>query len=279
MEKRILVTTDCSEFSEGAVREAINFAKTCGIQLHAMSVIEINPQFIAAAPMLLEEEEKETREHLEGIRERAAKDNIECEIVIREGEEPYKLIVEEADKEHADLIVMGRRGRTGLMRLLMGSVTARVIGHTHRKVLVVPRAAFIKWKNIVIATDGSKYSDAAAEEGINLIKNCCRTCTLNVIAVLRKDATKERIQVSENAIKKIELSAKKENIKVYTLLVKGKAHESIHENIIEFAKKKDTDIIVMGSHGRTGIQKLLMGSVAERVIGHTDRAVLVVHAD
>ncbi len=100
-----------------------------------------------------------------------------------------------------------------------------------------------------------------------------------MIAVLRKDATKERIQVSENAIKKIELSAKKENIKVYTLLVKGKAHESIHENIIEFAKKKDTDIIVMGSHGRTGIQKLLMGSVAERVIGHTDRAVLVVHAD
>jgi nucleotide-binding universal stress UspA family protein len=63
---------------------------------------------------------------------------------------------------------------------------------------------------------------------------------------------------------------------VDTLLVKGKPHESIHECIVEYSKEKDADIIVVGSHGRTGIKRLLMGSVAERVIGHAKCAVLVV---
>lgn len=276
MEKRILVATDGSKYSAGAVREAINFAKTCESQLCAMSAIEINPEFFALAPSLVEKTEKEIKEHLEGIKDRAAKKNVECETIVREGEEPYKLIIEEADKKQAGLIVMGRRGRTGLMRLLMGSVTARVIGHTPRNVLIVPRASVIKWKNIVIATDGSKYSEAAAKEAINLIKRCCKTCTLNVIAVVRKDATKERTQISENAIKKIKSNAEKEKIKVNALLVKGKPHESIHEAIVKYAKAKKADIIVMGSHGRTGIKKLLMGSVTERVIGHTTSSVLVV---
>ncbi len=109
-----------------------------------------------------------------------------------------------------------------------------------------------------------------------MIKRCGRTCTLNVIAVVRKDATKRRTQISENAIKEIKSKTEKENIKVDTLLVKGKPHEAIHKSIVEYAKKKKADIIVMGSHGRTGLQRLLMGSVTERVVGHSDCAVLVV---
>jgi nucleotide-binding universal stress UspA family protein len=273
---RILLATDGSEYSEGAVREAVNMAKTCGDQICAMSVVEINPEFIALAPLIMEELEKERKEYLEGIRKMAAKENVECEIAIREGEEPYKLIIEEADEKQAEVIVMGRHGKTGLTKLLMGSVTARVIGHTPLKVLVAPGASDIKWKNLVIATDGSKYSEAAAKAAINLIKRCCKTCTLNVIAVTPKNATEERIQTSENAIKEIKSKAEKENIKVDTFLVKDKAHESIYEVIIEYANRKNADIIIMGSHGRTGIERLLMGSVCERVIGHTDRAVLVV---
>ncbi len=276
MDKKILIATDGSEFSEGAVREAINIAKTCGIELYSMSVVEINTEFLALVPTLVEKREREIRTYLERIKDRATKENVKSEMKIREGEEPYKLIVEEADKKQAGLIVMGRRGRKGLMRLLMGSATARVIGHTSRNVLVVPRASDIKWKNIVIATDGSKYSEAAAREAMNLIKNCCSTCTLNIIAVVRPDATKKRIQVSENGIKKIKSDAEKEDIKVNASLIKGKPHENIYKEIVGFAKKKDADIIVMGSHGRTGLQKLLMGSVTERVIGHTDRAVMVV---
>ncbi|MBI4777687.1 universal stress protein [Candidatus Desantisbacteria bacterium] len=217
--------------------------------------------------------------HLEWIKEMAEKENVDCEIIIREGDETERSIIEEADERQAELIVIGRHGRTGRMGLLMGSVTAKVIAYTSCPVLVVPGTSSIKWKSIVMSTDGSEYSEAAAKEALNLMKCCANTCTLNVIAVVRKDATKERIQIAEDAIQEIKQKAAKENIQVDSLLATDKVHESIHESIVEYAGDKDADIIVMGSHGRTGIKRLLMGSVVERVIGHTDRAVLVVKGE
>jgi|Deesub1362A_J573_1020465.scaffolds.fasta_scaffold00670_11 hypothetical protein len=273
--KRLLVATDGSEYSSGAIRESINIAKKCASEITALSVIEINPQFMAMAPQIIEATEKDIRGHLEHIKKMVEDAGIGCEIEIREGEDVYKLIIEEADKRDADLIIMGRRGRKGITKLLMGSATARVIGHSHRNVLVVPRASEIKWKSIVVATDGSEYSYAAEKAAVRLIKDCCEACTLGAIAVTRPDATEERIRISERALEDIKATAEKEGIEVDVTLVKNRPHETIHETIIEYARQKEADIVVMGSHGRTGIERLLMGSVCERVIGHIDRAVLV----
>ena len=272
--EKLLLSTDGSEFSEGAIREAINLAKRCSSKLLVVSIIEMDPELEALAPDLVEKFERETRRHLESVKERVAKEGVDCEIIVHEGEEPYQYIVDEADKQQVEMIVMGRRGRTGLKRLMMGSVTARVIGHATRNILVVPRAAHITWKSIVIATDGSKYSEAAAKEALSLAKTTC--ANLYAIAVTRPDAVPERIKLSEDALRDIKISAEKEGIKIAISLVKEKPHESIHESIIEYAKEKNADIIVMGSHGRTGISRLLMGSVTERVIGHAECAVLVV---
>ena len=79
---------------------------------------------------------------------------------------PFAAIVAEAEKIQADLIVMGRYGRTGLSRLLMGSVTARVIGHSPINVLVVPQGASLGFARLLIASDGSPYSDAALTEAL-----------------------------------------------------------------------------------------------------------------
>ncbi|MEK7226319.1 MAG: universal stress protein, partial [Bacteroidota bacterium] len=282
MNNTILLATDCSEYSEGAVREAINMAKSCDSRLYVMSVAEINPEFMALAPLAIEEIEKTIREYLEKIMGKAAQENVECEIIIREGEGPHSFIIEEADKKQADLIVMGRRGRTGLSRVIMGSETARVIGHTSCKVLVVPRSSSIKWKSIIIATDGSKYSEAAARESIKMAKKCtglptrqggqagqAGTCSLLALAVIPEYATEEETKTLTNAVREIKQNAEKENLKTETSIQKGKPSEII----VKFAKEKNADIIVMGSHGRTGIQRLLMGSVTAEVIGHTDRVV------
>jgi hypothetical protein len=274
--KKLLVATDGSEYSSGAIRESINIAKRCAAEIIALSVIEINPQFIALAPQIIEDTEKTIKTHLKDIEGKAKDAGITCVTDIREGEDVSRLIIDEADKRGADLIVMGRRGRKGIMKLLMGSAAARVIGHSRKNVLVVPRASDIKWKSIVVATDGSEYSYAAEKAAVNLIKDCCKECSLNAIAVTRPDATEERIRISERALEDIRATAEKEGIKVDTTLIKNKPHETIHETIIDYAKEKEADIIIMGSHGRTGIEKLLMGSVCERVIGHADRAVLVV---
>ena len=84
----------------------------------------------------------------------AEKEGISCQIIQRRAEQAFQVIIDEAAKNKADLIVMGRMGRTELRRLLMGGVIAKVIGHAPCLVLVVPRSAQLSFKKILIATDG-----------------------------------------------------------------------------------------------------------------------------
>lgn len=136
--ERLLLATDGSDSAQAAIQEAIAIARVCSSQLYVISVVEVNPEYEALAPQLVEKAEVETREHLESIKAAAAKEGIACEVLAHQGEEPYRFIVDEATKRKADVIIMGSHGRTGLKRLMMGSVTARVIGHAPCKVLVVP---------------------------------------------------------------------------------------------------------------------------------------------
>jgi nucleotide-binding universal stress UspA family protein len=135
----ILLATDGSAFCEGAIREAIALSKACRIRLAALTVMEMNPELEAEGPALVEKMEVAAREHLDGIQRMAAEKNVECEVVFKRHDTPEAAIVEEAKKRASDVIVMGRRGKTGLLKALMGSVTKKVIGSAPCKVLVVPR--------------------------------------------------------------------------------------------------------------------------------------------
>jgi len=284
--EKILLSTDGSEYSEGAIREAIKLAKKCSSKLTVLSVIDTNPEFDALAPQLMEKKEKEARQNLDAVQVRARQEGVDCDTIVHEGEEPYKYIVDEAIKSKSTMIVMGRRGRTGLKRLMMGSVTARVIGHAPCNVLVVPKAAQLEFKNIVVATDGSKYSAAAASEALGLAK--WNGSALTVISVVPSElmtpsdidftitqreliAEKEMHEAEKNA-KVVKEAALKEGVAVKAFVLSGRPADAI----IETAQEKNADLIVLGSHGRTGVERLLMGSVAERVIVLASCPVLVV---
>ena len=283
--EKLLLSTDGSEFSEGAVREALKLAKICSGKLFVLSVIETNPEFEVLAPQIVEKEERQTRERLEQIKSKAAEEGIECEIIARHTEAPFQAIVDEAEKNRADMIIMGRRGRTGLRRLLMGSVTAKVIGHAACDVLVVPKAAEIRYQRILVATDGSKYSIAAASEAIGIAKRC--RASLYVVSVVPTESAspfdivhsemqhemiaKKEFRDGEKNVNDLLVVAKQEGVRVEGLVVEGRPYEAI----VEYAREKGVDLIVMGSHGRTGLERLLMGSVTERVVGHADCSVLI----
>ncbi|MEK7272164.1 MAG: universal stress protein, partial [Nitrospirota bacterium] len=272
--EKLLLPTDCSEFSEGAIREAVNLAKTCSSKLFVVSVIETNPEYESIAPQLIEKAEKETRQHLESVKNRAAKEGVDCEIIARQGEDPYKYIVDEAAKHQVSMIIMGRRGRKGLKRLMMGSVTAKVIGHSPCNVLVVPRAARLEFRKILVTTDGSKYSNAAASEAVAIAKRCGASLiaasvvpyeSISPLGIVHSEmqwelVTEESRKAAKNNIKNVKEIAEKEDVKIEELILEGRPYEAI----INAAKEKRVDLIVVGSHGRTGLDRLLMGSVTER---------------
>jgi nucleotide-binding universal stress UspA family protein len=131
----LLLATDGSEFSEEAVRESISLAKTSGSKVTALTVVEFNPEFDALAPDFIEKMESEAVAYINSIKERAEKEGVDCEALVERGI-PYEVILNKAKEKHADMILMGSHGRTGIERLLMGSVTERVIGHAECDVLV-----------------------------------------------------------------------------------------------------------------------------------------------
>lgn len=71
--QRILLSTDCSEFSSGAEREAVNIAKRFKAELYILSVIETNPEFTALAPNILEKVKEKTRKYLNELKLKAEK--------------------------------------------------------------------------------------------------------------------------------------------------------------------------------------------------------------
>ncbi|MBE0429161.1 MAG: universal stress protein [Thermoleophilia bacterium] len=262
----ILLCTDGSEYSQGAVREAISLAGKCSSRLMVMTAIEVNPEYAAAAPQLAEKEEVRAREIVDAVKGAAASAGVDCETEVRMGEAPWRIIVEEAKKHRAELIVMGRRGRTGLVRVAMGSVTARVIGHAACDVLVVPKDAGVDYRIIMAATDGSSYGETAVAEALKMAAKCGGR--LIIISVAASDSN---IEDAEKSVAGGASMAAAAGIEAETMTASGKAHR----RIVAAAEEKNADLIVIGCHGRTGLASLLMGSVTEQVIGHARCAVLV----
>ncbi len=266
---KFLLATDGSEYSEGAIREALSLSKQCSSKLIAVSVVKTNLEFEVNMPQVIEKEEEETSKHLEAIKMRASQEGIDCETSAPHSDEPYRDIVDLAAKSRAGVIIMGRHGRTGLPRLMMGSVTARVIGHSPCNVLFVPPDAKVECRNILVATDGSEFSEAAAREAIDIAKKY--ESAIAVVSVAWNDA---ELSAVENNVKQIVDLAKADGVWAEGQTLIGKPYEVI----VDTAKQRHADLIIIGSHGRKGLKRLLMGSVTERVIGHTETAVLVVKA-
>ncbi len=268
--ERILVVSDQSKSSAGAEREAIKLAQRTDGTLSAMSVMITNPEHESLGRQFLEKENNDVLAHLETIQTAATDAGIDCEITIRHGIEIYQEIVNEAEKNQIDIIVMGRRGYTGMKRLMMGSNTAKVIGHAQCNILVVPKSAKIGGKRILVAVDGSRYGDIAADAAAKMARHLYAPVLL--VSVVRTSDLKEGAHGDAvEVIKRIEHFMNQASITVEVELLSGRPAEAI----LEIAKKKDVDLIVVGSHGRTGLDRMLMGSVSDRVIGYAECPILV----
>ncbi len=265
--EKLLLATDLSEYSEGAVREAINLARKCTSELHAISVIEINPEYETFGTDVIEKEEKEVAAYFESLKTRALKEGVSCKTILREAGEPYRLIVEEAEKKKVDMIIIGRHGRKGMAKVLMGSVAAKVIGNAFCNVLVVPRAAVLEFRNILVATDGSEHANAAVSEALAIAKSSGS----HVIALSSYFLDNELEEAKSNVNKVIKM-AQDEGVAFEALTPRGKAYDAI----LETAGGRAVDLIVMGAYGKTGLRKFLMGSSTEKVVGLAGCAVMVV---
>src|SRR4030042_74050 len=168
--EKLLVCIDGSEESQAALAQALNLARDCGSRVYLLQVVQIIPEFEAAAPDLMALVSEEVRRHLEAVKAEAAQAGVGRETRLSRGVSVFSAILQEAAEIKPDMIVMGRHGLTGLARLLLGSVTARVIGHSPFNVLVVPKGSTIAFERVLIPSDGSPSSQAAAADALAIAR-------------------------------------------------------------------------------------------------------------
>jgi len=265
---KLMVCTDGSDEGQNAVAVALELARACDSQVIAVQVLHVVPEFQAVAPDLRATLGKGVRENMAVIKAAAGKLGVALKTVTPEGQLPHAAIVAAAENIRPDLIIMGRCGKTGLSRILMGNVTARVIGYSPVNVLVVPRGGMIGFQRILVASDGSPYSQAAWELALAMARQA--KSRLIGVAVAPEEGD---IIEAKAIIRRMLTAASLAGVPMKGVNPQGVAADT---GIVQQAIKNEVDLIIVGSYGRTGLKKFLMGSVTERVIGGAPCPILVV---
>jgi nucleotide-binding universal stress UspA family protein len=142
--QHILVAVDESPMAYAAVEQALSLAKALNSQVTVMSVIAIDPfvgvDFYKVAPAITDyfmQAEKNAKERLEDIKNSFVRDGIEVNTKLIHGVSPSQGIIQVADEVSADLVIMGSHGRTGIQKVMLGSVAQNVLTQSPIPVLIV----------------------------------------------------------------------------------------------------------------------------------------------
>ncbi len=286
--RTIVFAADFSANSRDAFRVACSVAAKNSHRLIVLHVVE--PDWVAKAPEYLGPEANPTFS-TEGFHEflkrrlgelYAPNVPIEVDYRICEGQAAME-IVRTADEIGGEMIAMGTHGRTGLNRLLAGSVATAVLSKAHCPVLALrsdkrPHTAE-NMKVILHPTDFSPASEAALSVARALARDF--GARLKVLHILPFDIYPEARFAAEldpwdskhtlDAIRQ-RLDGPDLKYPVETQLSRGFEVEEI----LGVAQELGSDLIVMGTHGRTGLSRLLMGSTAQSVLTRAECPVLVV---
>jgi len=275
MYDRILVPTDGSRSAEAAARHGIVIAAAFDASVHVISVTGENERSDRLAEAQARDAISTLEELFEGELDRS------CQSAIEHGS-PHEAILSYASENGIDLIVMGTHGRRGLSRVLLGSVTARVIRLSNDPVVAVPPHAMGReregYERILIPTDGSPAATVAVEHGISIAEPL--GAAVRVLCVIEGERGLPPIgdPVRDEAVEIVEAVAEQASdreISLTTHVQPGIPHEAINN----FVSAHGIDLVTMGTHGRSGIRRHLLGSVTERVLRTSDAPVLTVRQD
>ena len=213
-------------------------------------------------------------------RDLAAARGLSLKTLLLKGE-PHEALSAAAREQGCDLVVIGKRGHDLPPGSRMGKVTERVIGYCPLDVLVAPVRGSLGLDRLLLPVDGSRFSRQAAARALTLAGTDARLLAISVLdappgfVTEVPEVARDLLDNLETLVADVARQADAHGLPCETRVVVGPAARTI----LAVAQEWQAGLIIMGSHGRTGLKRLLMGSVTERVVGEAPCPVLVVKAD
>lgn len=290
--KNIVVPLDGSELAESVLPYVAELARCTGAEVEILVAVSDVALWDANATVVAWEREEELAlGYIESRREGLESNGVKAKSTVVRGD-PAKAIVETASKVGADLIALSTHGRSGITRWLFGSVAGRVLETSETPLLVVrppekdhPGGEI---KKILVPLDGSPL----AESVFPLVEELAKDCGASVVAmqaVPPLTAYPGFEGFAPTAMGEIleDMQARSQKYLadvVDRLQGKGLSAQALSstsmptEAILAAADEADADLIAIATHGRSGLGRVVLGSVADAVIRQSHRPCLVVHA-
>jgi len=283
MFRKILVPLDGSELAERALQPALTLARPDGGELILMRV-PLMERIAMPAPeghgllwpdQSFEQSQKESTEYLATVQKTYQQPSFTLRTLIVDGDVASS-IVDTAAAEKVDLIVISTHGYSGLTRWMLGSVTERVLRGATCPVLVVRTENPVR--RVVITLDGSELSEQALKPGFDLaVQTGSAVAVLRAIPEVPPHQVERLDEIETNLGKRFQEDLFTEaeaylkecvarfappDLKVETRVMFGPAAYTL----IKFAELESADVIVMATHGRTGLRRWAYGSVTDKVL-------------
>lgn len=273
MYDRILFPTDGSDVADTVLDHVLDLVNGMDATLYVLNVADTNRDSVARINgEVVDALEREGEEAVQAATNRAKEHGVAAEGEVLQGD-PYRTILDYADERAVDLIALPARGPTVLERFLLGSVTERVVRRSDVPVLTISpdvgRDLQYPYRNILVPTDGSETANAALAAGVDVAN--ASDAAFHLIHVVEDSGfgfvspgDDETVRAGANEI--LERSADRARTdsveSVTTTLERG----TVHEEVLEYVETHDVDLIVVGTRGRTNLDRYLLGSVAEKLV-------------
>ena len=283
---QLLFPTDGSDGASAAFEHVLDVAAAHDATVHVLNVVDTAGDALRRIDAgVVDDLERQGEQLVSETAAAAETRDLDTETVVVRGT-PYERIVDYANAEGIDLIAMATHGLRGLERFLLGSTTERVVRRADVPVLTIRpnEDARIEYpyRNVLVPTDGSDCAGEALTAGIEVVTD--GDATLHLLSVIDTMAlgadvrTEMQMGSLEDSANRIvddaaELAAGRGVDAPVTAVEYG---SSIANTIRSYVDDHGIDLVVVGTHGRTGFGRYLLGSVTEKLVRRSPVPVLTV---
>lgn len=285
MFKKILVPLDGSQLSQRALEPALDLSQQAGAELLLVRVPTADTLSFVISEAKQRELAQDALAYLESVCKSYEQPQFSIRAQVLDGD-VASAIVDTARAEQVDLIVMSTHGYSGLTRWVLGSVTEKVLRSAPCPVLAVRAAC--QAQRILITLDGSPLSEHAVEPGLSLAQSLNAEATLlrcvpQIVGDGKLDEHERGLsrRMQEDLINEAkeylrarsdEAGRSTRSVAINTTVRIG----SPADNILEYVETYGIDLIVMATHGRTGLKRWVYGSVTAKVLRSVSCSMLVI---